>query len=229
MVRLSEENAQKVRRKLFRASFSLPISRRQWESLLGTLNFVAEVTPLGRLRLRRLVRVVNRAIHVKPRDMHLPIPEGSLPLLEDWKKSSLVSEWIPWTDHIPNLRVTSDASCVGLGYQSSRGHQNSGVWGEAEKLFHINAKELVISLFLIQENPDVEGEAVCFDMDNATAVHCLSRQGTSLSESLLSLSDQICTLAAARRTHCRLSICQEKKTGGRTPSPASRGLQWNGP
>ena len=42
-------------------------------------------------------------------------------------------------------------------------------------------------------------EVVCFDMDNATVVHCLARPGTSLSESLLSLSEQISTLAASRR------------------------------
>ena len=84
MVRLSEDNARKAPLKLFRASVSLTMSRRQWESLLGSLNFAAEATPLGRLRLRRLVRVINRAIPVQPRNVQLPLPEGSLPLLEDW-------------------------------------------------------------------------------------------------------------------------------------------------
>ena len=44
------------------------MSRRQWERLLGTLNFAAEVVPLGRLRHRRLVREVNAAIGVHSRD-----------------------------------------------------------------------------------------------------------------------------------------------------------------
>lgn len=44
-VRISEQNANKILYRLFRASLSHSLTRRQWESLLGSVNFAAEVTP----------------------------------------------------------------------------------------------------------------------------------------------------------------------------------------
>ncbi|MPC59088.1 hypothetical protein E2C01_053103 [Portunus trituberculatus] len=66
-LRLSPENASKIHRRLFRASVSRTMTRRQWEAILGSLNFAAEVCPLGRIRHRRLVREINSAIPIYPR------------------------------------------------------------------------------------------------------------------------------------------------------------------
>lgn len=68
-VRISEQNATKIHHRLLRASLSHTLTRRQWDSLLGSFNFAAEVTPRGRLKFRRLFKVVNAAVPVKPRDL----------------------------------------------------------------------------------------------------------------------------------------------------------------
>lgn len=68
-VRLSKDNAKKLRRKLYRASVSLTLSRRGCKSLLGSLNFAADVTLLCRLCHRRLVRMVNIAIPIRSNDL----------------------------------------------------------------------------------------------------------------------------------------------------------------
>ncbi|KAG0729434.1 hypothetical protein GWK47_003488 [Chionoecetes opilio] len=97
----------------------------------------------------------------------------------------------------------SDASDVGWGYQSSDGRQGFGGWSGVERRLHINVKELLVPLLFLRSNPIPEGTALCFEMDNMVAVHCLARQGTSRSALLLSLSEQIFGLAA--RFHLHLS------------------------
>ncbi|KAG0719101.1 hypothetical protein GWK47_051190 [Chionoecetes opilio] len=91
----------------------------------------------------------------------------------------------------------------GWGYQSSDGRQGFGGWSGVERRLHINVKELLVPLLFLRSNPIPEGTALCFEMDNMVAVHCLARQGTSKSALLLSLSEQIFGLAA--RFHLHLS------------------------
>lgn len=197
MVRLSETNAGKIRRRLFVASVSLTMSRPQWESLLGSFNFAAEVLHLGRLRLRRLVRAINRRISVRPRDTSLP--QEALPLIQDWLDESLLSEWAHWTPPLPTIRVISVATNRGWGYQSNQRHQVFNFWLTGERDLHINTRELILPLFFLQQNADLEGEVICFDMGNTAAVHCIARQGTSRPDSLLFLSEQIFDLAESRQ------------------------------
>ena len=190
-VQISALNLLKIRRRLFQALHSLTFTRRQWESLLGSLNFYAEVLPLGRLHFRRLVQTVNATIPMYPRDVPLPVPQTIPELLGDWLLVTKHPRSTPWVSPLPNIRVNSDASNIGWGYQSNWGHQASGHWSTEEHDLHINLKELLIPLFFLQETILPRGTAVCFDMDNTAAVHCVNRQGSSKSDDLLSLSEQI--------------------------------------
>lgn len=125
--------------------------------------------------------------------------------------------------------VTSDASSNGWGYQSSWDHQHSGPWNSANRLLQINVRQLIVSLFFLQENTNLESEAICFDMDNTTAVLCLTRQGTSRSETFLSLSERLFAWQSLCGFPCRSCTFQRRTISGQMHSPASRVLQWNGP
>ncbi|MPC72877.1 hypothetical protein E2C01_067190 [Portunus trituberculatus] len=105
MVRLSPENADKIRRRVFRASASRLMTRRQWESLLGVLNFADEVCPLGRIRHRRLALEVNLVIPVRPQDLLHPVPRHLAAALRPWLDSSALRQWVPWQPPLPDLRV----------------------------------------------------------------------------------------------------------------------------
>ena len=146
-VGISRENVTKIRRRVLRAYVSLTMTRRQWESLIGSLSFAAEVTPLGRLRLRRLIRVVNTAVPISRRDEALPVPRPAYPLLRFWLDECSLPTTVPWRPPPPSLRVTSDASDVGWGFQSDQGHQEFDGWTEQERILHINVRELLIPLF----------------------------------------------------------------------------------
>lgn len=125
--------------------------------------------------------------------------------------------------------VTLDASSIRWGYQSSWDHQDSGAWNSADRLLHINVRQLIVSLFFLQENTNLENEAICFDMDNTTAVLCLARQGTSRSETFLSLSERLFAWQSLCAFPCRPCTFQRRTISGQMHSSASRVLQWNGP
>ncbi|KAG0729379.1 hypothetical protein GWK47_030451 [Chionoecetes opilio] len=121
----------------------------------------------------------------------------------------------------------SDASDVGWGYQSSDGRQGFGGWSGVERRLHINIKELLVPLLFLRSNPIPEGTALCFEMDNMVAVHCLARQGTSKSALLLSLSEQIFGLAARFHLHPSARFLPGVENGGGPPPPVP-GPSWVG-
>ena len=93
---LAPDNALKTRRQVCRAYFSATFSRRQWESLLGTLNFAAPALPLGRLKHRRLTREVNLAVPILPRDRQRDIPSNLHKLLRPWLRKGSLEKTVPW-------------------------------------------------------------------------------------------------------------------------------------
>lgn len=61
----------------------------------------------------------------------------------------------PWVPKIPSLTLTTDASDWGWGYQSSEGHQRSGVWKKSVRIRHISVRELyvVIKALCMETSP----------------------------------------------------------------------------
>ncbi|KAK4322184.1 hypothetical protein Pmani_006983 [Petrolisthes manimaculis] len=72
---LAPENARNTLRILRKCSFSSTLSRRQCESLFGSLNFAAPALPVRRLRHRRLSMEVNSHFPQRPRDLQ-SLPHG---------------------------------------------------------------------------------------------------------------------------------------------------------
>ncbi|KAK3880633.1 hypothetical protein Pcinc_014878 [Petrolisthes cinctipes] len=198
---LAPDNARRTLRHVRRAHFSRTFSRRQWESLLGSLNFAAPAMPLGRLKHRRLMREVN--LHLSPahRDLSRQVSPSLHRLLRPWLRPGALRQRVPWVFPPPGITVATDASDVGWGYQSCLGHQRCGGWKEGERLLHINARELMVAKEWLNRHPQFARIGVRFDMDNVAAVQCLQKQGTVRSEIPLSLSEQIFAIAAKRDIH----------------------------
>ncbi|KAK3883152.1 hypothetical protein Pcinc_012511 [Petrolisthes cinctipes] len=198
---LAPDNARRTLRHVRQAHFSRTFSRRQWESLFGSLNFAAPAMPLGRLKHRRLTREVN--LHLSPahRDLPRQVSPSLHRLLRPWLRPGALRQRVPWVFPPPGITVATDASDVGWGYQSCLGHQRCGGWKEGERLLHINARELMVAKEWLNRHPQFARIGVRFDMDNVAAVQCLQKQGTARSEIFLSLSEQIFAIAAKRDIH----------------------------
>ncbi|KAG0714301.1 hypothetical protein GWK47_014415 [Chionoecetes opilio] len=124
----------------------------------------------------------------------------------------------------------SDASDVGgWGYQSSDGPGKISAGGQRGEEVSTLTSGSCWSLFSSSDrNPVPPGTALCFEMDNMVAVHCIAYQGTSKSDLLLSLSERILGSVAffPIPSGCPGS-CRVWKTCGPTPYLISSDRRWS--
>ena len=198
-VALSRDNQLRCKRQVFRALHSTTFTRRQWESLMGSLNHAGLIIPLGRLRARRLLLEGAKIFMDLPRDSPVPFPRRLRNLLRWWSQKGRLSYSASWINPAPFLTLTTDASNAGWGYQSSLGHQGQGTWLPSETAWHINSKELATVWKALEAEDDLRDGTVALLTDSTTAVHCLNKQGTVRSENLLRLSEHILEEAHKRR------------------------------
>ena len=95
-LRLSDANRVKVVGKLRRTVASFNCSHRLWARLLGSLNFAAQVVPLGRLWCQRLWWGGNRAFSRRHPHLLLPVPPHLHQLLQQWLAPGLLQTAVPW-------------------------------------------------------------------------------------------------------------------------------------
>ena len=182
------------------------MSRLQWKKLLGILNIATEVIPVGRLSHRRLVREVNVAITVHSRDYLRQVPRF-LSDLFPWLDNHFLRHWVAWVPLSVFLRVVTDASDLGWGYQSSRRHQNHGGGEDGLREAHINVQKLLLALRFILVHKKLCDKTDAFEMDSVAAAYCLSRQG-SLYQNSCYLSERISQEAQSQALHLPASIVQ---------------------
>ena len=202
-LRLTTTNREKLVGKLRRAVVAYNFNHKLWVSLMGSLNFAAQVVPLGRLWCRRLWWEGN---HLFPRSRPhqlQPVPHHLHRMLEQWLAPGLLHASVPWRSLPPQMTVYTDASDYGWGYQADDGLQGRGLWSPSDKKRHINVRELMVPLLFLRQHRHLAHLHICFHMDNVVAVHCVRRMGSSRSLPLLRTSELLFTLAASR--HLTLS------------------------
>ena len=107
----------------------------------------------------------------------------------------------PWVHPLPSVSLVTDASDWGWGFQTSLGHQGFGHWEGDWQLLDINVCELQSVYIALSRLPSLTGQSIQVLSDNAAAVHCINRQGSSRSRAVLKVSEALLGLAAVRRTH----------------------------
>ena len=149
-VALSRDNQEKCLSKSLQIMNSTQLTLRQWESLIGSLNHAADVVPLGRLYVRKLILLGKKVFSTNHRDRLEHLPRRIKNALKWWADEERLASATPWVPRPPSLTLTTDASDWGWGYQSSEGHQDSGPWNQSWKNKHINLRELQTVLIAIQ-------------------------------------------------------------------------------
>ena len=204
-VALSDDNQLRCSKSLFRALHSRTFSRRQWESLMGSISHAATTVPLGRLRTKQLLMEGARFLSQTDRDMQVSFPRPAKPFLRWWMAKGRLKHKAPWTDSPPFLDLTTDASNKGWGYQSSRGHQGQGQWPPSMKALHINVKELMTVWLALQQEPNIKEGVIMVLSDNTTTVQCILKQGTTKSRSLLTTTELLLEEANKRNLTLKAS------------------------
>ena len=122
-------------------------------------------------------------------DAVVSLPRQARRRLSWWLSENRLDSRAAWVPPSPGMSLTTDASDSGWGYQSSLGHQGAGLWDETQACFHINVKELRTVYIALLREPDIRQCVVRVLLDNMTSVHCINKQGTVRSSSLLRASE----------------------------------------
>jgi hypothetical protein len=181
----------------------------KWQSILGSIQSMADQVPLGRLHVRPLVRWLNRSV----RDRHNPqemilLPSKMIPQLVWWSDEKVVRQGVCLTVVNPMWELTSDSSIAHWGahlapleqqlsldtrrvkepnqqFTLSSRWSTRGDWTAEFLGLHINAKELLaVHRALLQFLPQLSGSGVRVMTDNKTVVALIKNQGTVRSEGL---------------------------------------------
>ena len=174
-----------------KGSTSSHMTRRELESLTGSLNFVATYIHLGRLHLLPILIWMNKNSIALRRDLPVPLDQELKSLLQIWQNRDFLSHPVQMHVSIPSVQLMMDASRSGWCgvLLPSRVWD---LWGPEVSQFSMNWKELkAIHLSLSFFQKRVRGKSVLLLSDNTTAISCIKNQGSTHSVSLLMLTSEI--------------------------------------
>ena len=160
-------------------------SRRDLESLIGLLNFVAEYIRLGRLRLLPLIRWMNFHTSPRSRDCLVPINDTLRESLEVWTSRPFLSTSIPMHPPLPTMELMTDASTKGwCGVLLP--HRTRELWPDYLSKRHINWLELkAVHLSLLHYQHILQGQTLLLWTDSSTALWCLRNQGSRTTDLMI--------------------------------------------
>ena len=160
-------------------------SRRDLESLIGLLNFVAEYIRLGRLRLLPLIRWMNHHTSPRSRDRLVSIDDTLRTSLEVWTSRPFLSTSIPMHPPLPTMELMTDASTKGwCGVLLP--HRTRELWPDYLSKRHINWLELkAVHLSLLHYQHILQGQTLLLWTDSSTALWCLRNQGSRNSDLMI--------------------------------------------
>ena len=161
-------------------------SARSLAALLGQMESLSPLLPLGRLHKRPLQR------QLKLRWNQTTDSWDELVSLVGWFKEA-ISQWmdikwltrgVPISLPTPQQELYTDASVVGWGAHFEE-HSASGTWSPIQKSWHINLLEMQAVLEAIQALlPHLSSRAILLCTDNTTVACYINKQGGSRSTSL---------------------------------------------
>jgi len=162
------------------------ITVRQYLSLLGLLNHVAYLVPLGRLHVRPLqLYLASFNFELRSQlESVVPLQRVFYLALEWWTNQSHIMSGVPLSLPPPSLTVFTDASQVAWG-ASTLEDSVTGQWQPYERTLHISVLELRAVRYGLQALvTKVQGCSVRLMSDNVSAVAYLRNQGGTRSVQL---------------------------------------------
>lgn len=187
----SQERLSRLHRALTHLACRQSASARSLASLLGQMESLAPLLPLGRLWKRPFQRELRNRFNQVGRkwDSQIPLFGWFLPLTAQWRNQAWLSARVPILAPTQDVTLYTDAS----GEEGWGGHldlfplQAEGRWSplDHDRLTHINLKEMEgVRLCLLQFLPVLEGKVVRLFTDNTSVSAYESKQGGIHSDSL---------------------------------------------
>ena len=175
-------------------------SARLLMGLLGTMESLAPLIPLGRLHKRPFQRALSHRWSPASLSWDHVIPLGPwfLTVTAQWLDEDWLQKGVPISSPQHQLELYTDASNHGWGAHVLE-HSAAGVWPPALKGAHINLLEMkAVHMALLSFQAVLSGKAVLLCTDNTTVACYLNKQGGARSSLLSTGAEDI------------LLLCQDK-------------------
>lgn len=174
------------------------LTARQFSQLLGLLNSLADVVPLGRLHIRPIQYYLFE--HWLPAsqdwEAQIPVLDPLKPHLLWWTYRENVLKGVPLLTDSPSLTLYTDSSSLGWGAYLN-GLTASGQWSSQLQREHINVLEMkAVCLALSHFRESLSNKSVVLATDNSTVVAYLENQGGTRSFPLFQLARDILLFCA---------------------------------
>ncbi|VDI29195.1 Hypothetical predicted protein [Mytilus galloprovincialis] len=179
------------------------VTARQFLQLLGLLNSLADVIPLGRLHIRPLQFYLHKLWIAASQEWEalIPITQPLFPHLQWWLVRENVMRGLCLSPQVPSLTLFTDASTLGWGAYLE-GLTISGVWSPDLLEEHINVLEMKAVLFALNHfQMSLKNQSVILATDNTTVVAYLKNQGGTHSPSLYQIARDILLLCFQLQVH----------------------------
>ena len=156
-------------------------SRRQVESIIGSMAFVAQFSDEAGFRKKCFSPILS----VWPRELSRDSPieiscEDKRPLLW-WTNLENVMLWNPIRIPDPTIVVWTDASNSGWGGHTENGSWRMGRWSEGQKTLHINILEIMAITNSIRADLLKGHNSALVYTDNITTLFAINKNGSSRS------------------------------------------------
>ena len=198
-----EEKFQSLCQKILIFSNSPSVTARQFSQLLGFLNSLADVVPLGRLHIQPLQFFLQEHWDSTSQvwEALVPILPVLLPHLDWWTRRENVLTGVALLHPVPSLNLHTDSSLQGWG-AFLEGKSVSGVWSLVQQQEHINLLEMRAVLLALQHFKTLlVSKAVVLATNNTTVVAYLQNQGGIRCHALFLLCKEILLLCLLLHIH----------------------------
>lgn len=168
-------------------------SARQLSALLGTMESLSTLVPLGRLHKRPLQR--HFAQRWSPTrnawDDQVPLGEWFLEATDQWLDLRWLQTGVPLVPPTPQLQLFTDASHHGWGAHVAD-LSAAGVWSSAQTRLHVNVLEMnAVALALHSFQSFLRQRPVLLCTDNTTVACYINKQGGARSAVLSRKAEEI--------------------------------------
>lgn len=180
-------------------------SARRLHSILGQMESMARLLPLGRAYKRAL------QWEIKSRwcqghalwDKQIPLLPWFPKAVAKWRDEHFLLTVSPLHLPVPDLHLFTDSSLEGWGAHLDS-HMASGLWPPAWQHQHINVLELrAVQLALQEFSSQVQNHVVLLATDNTSVAAYINKQGGTHSHSLCNLAVEIALWCSENNVHIR--------------------------
>ena len=180
-------------------------SARQLYSILGQMESMANLLPLGRAFKRSLQWELKErwCQRLALWDSTIPLGQWFVSAVAPWTDMDFLTSMSPLHHPSPQLHLFTDSSLEGWGTHMDN-HMASGFWSITEKEQHINVLEMKAVLLALQAFAvHIKGHSVLLATDNTTVAAYINKQGGTHSRTLCNLAVEAAEWCARNKVHLK--------------------------